>query len=165
MIREATPSEAPALAELLGDCVDDGASVGFLAPLDRSRAEAFWAGVLVEAAAGDRVVLVAEAGAALLGTVQVVLRAPENQPHRGEVAKMMVHPAARRAGVGGALLAGAEGVARAAGKSLLVLDTASAEAARLYERRGWQRVGVIPGYALGPYGGLTNTTVYWRSLD
>jgi GNAT superfamily N-acetyltransferase len=93
-----------------------------------------------------------------------VLDQPENQPHRADLSKMLVHRRARRQGLGAALMRAAEGTARECGKTLLVLDTASADAERLYERMGWERVGVIPGYALLPQGGLCGTTVYYRNL-
>ena len=152
---------------MLFDCVEGGASVGFMLPFDRERAEAFWVGALESASAGDRVVLVAEdpdAGV-ILGTVQVVLTAPENQPHRGEISKMLVHRGARRRGIAEALMRAAEGAAREAGKTLLVLDTASDSAERLYERLGWQRVGVIPDYALWPQGGFVDTIVFYKHLS
>jgi GNAT superfamily N-acetyltransferase len=98
------------------------------------------------------------------GTVQLILAQPENQPHRAELAKMLVHRRARRHGLGAALMREAEDIARECGKTLLVLDTASADAERLYERMGWEKVGVIPGYALLPQGGLCQTTVYYRNL-
>jgi len=102
----------------------------------------------------------------LLGTVQVVLAMPDNQPHRGDVAKMLVRRSARRRGVGSALMLAAEAEARSAGKTLLVLDTVTGgDAERLYERLGWQRCGVIPGYALWPQGGLCSTTVFYRELQ
>ena len=122
---------------------------------------------LVEAfgvAAGERALLVAEDAHGLCGTVQLVLDQPENQPHRAELSKMLVHRRARRQGLGAALMRAAEATARECGKTLLVLDTASAEAERVYERLGWVRVGVIPGYALLPRGGLCGTTVYYRNL-
>jgi ribosomal protein S18 acetylase RimI-like enzyme len=100
----------------------------------------------------------------IVGTVQVILTAPENQPHRGEISKMLVHRSARRRGVAEALMRGAEAAAREAGKTLLVLDTASDSAERLYERLGWQRVGAIPGYALLPAGGLVDTVVFYKNL-
>lgn len=163
--RAPTGVDVAALADLLVDVVDGGASVGFLAPLARDRARAFWETVRLAAERGERVVLVAEDGAGLIGTVQVVLAMPENQPHRGDVAKMLVHPRARRRGVGAALLQAAESEARAAGKSLLVLDTVTgSDADRLYTRLGWRRVGEIPGYALLPRGGLAGTTVFYREL-
>ena len=116
-------------------------------------------------AAGERALLVAEDERGICGTVHVVLAQPENQPHRADVTKMLVHRRARRRGCGAALLRAAEAMARAAGRTLLVLDTVSgSDAARLYERLGWQRVGDIPGYALMPEGGLVATTVYYRTL-
>lgn len=157
---------AAALADVLLDCVEGGASVGFMHPFDRDRAEAFFRGALRSAAQGERIVLLAEdtATGRVVGTVQVALVAPENQPHRGEVGKMLVHRSARRRGIGEALMRAAEAEAIAAGKTLLVLDTASDSAERLYERLGWQRVGVIPGYALWPEGGLVDTVIYYKWL-
>jgi GNAT superfamily N-acetyltransferase len=155
------------LAEVLLDCVEGGASVGFMHPLPRARALAFWQNALASAARGERIVLVAEEGDSntILGTVQVVLAMPDNQPHRAEVAKMQVHRRARRRGLGAALMRAAEAEAREAGKTLLVLDTVTGgDAERLYARLGWQRCGVIPGYALWPQGGLCSTTVFYRVL-
>lgn len=169
-IRALTEAEAlgqmAALCEILLDCVAGGASVSFMDPLSPDKAAAFWAGVAASVGRGERVLLVADdpAGGGLLGTVQVVLAQPENQPHRGDVSKMLVHRRARRQGVGAALMRAAEEAARAAGKTLLVLDTASAEAERLYERAGWQRVGVIPGYALLPDGRPCDTTYFYKTL-
>ncbi len=156
----------PGLSAVLLDCVAGGASVGFMAPLAPGRAEAFWTGVARGVAAGERVLLAAEdpADGTILGTVQVVLAQPENQPHRGDVSKMLVHRAARCRGVGAALLQAAQAAARAAGKTLLVLDTASAEAERLYERSGWVRVGTVPGFALWPTGGPCDTVFYYKTL-
>jgi GNAT superfamily N-acetyltransferase len=167
-IRRATDSEAEALADVLLDCVEGGASVSFMHPLSRAKALEFWKGVLASAARGERVVLVAEEphGGAIVGTVQVVMGTPENQPHRADVAKMLVHRRARRHGLGAALVRAAEDVARAAGRTLLVLDTVTGgDAERLYERLGWERCGVIPGYALMPRGGLCDTTVFYRVLS
>ena len=115
-------------------------------------------------AAGERALLVAEDTRGVCGTVQLVLDQPENQPHRAELSKMLVHRRARRQGLGAALMRAAEATARECGKTLLVLDTASADAERLYERMGWERVGVIPGYALLPQGGLCGATVFYRNL-
>jgi GNAT superfamily N-acetyltransferase len=153
-----------ALAGVLIDCVADGASVGFMHPLGPAAAEAFWRQIAADLDAGRRAVLVGEDGGGLVGTVQLVLDQPENQPHRADLAKMLVHPRARRRGLGAALLAAAEEVARACGKSLLVLDTASNEADRLYRRGGWVPVGRIPDYALLPAGGLCDTTVFYKRL-
>ena len=152
------------LADVLIDCVQGGASVSFMHPLRRDRAEAFWRAVAQGVAAGDRALVVAEDARGVCGTVQLILAQPENQPHRAELAKMLVHRRARRHGLGAALMREAEDIARECGKTLLVLDTASADAERLYERMGWEKVGVIPGYALLPQGGLCQTTVYYRNL-
>jgi GNAT superfamily N-acetyltransferase len=133
-------------------------------PLPRDRAVAFWRAVAQSVAAGERALLVADDAQGVCGTVQLVLDQPENQPHRADLSKMLVHRRARRQGLGAALLRAAEATARECRKTLLVLDTASDDAERLYERVGWQRVGVIPGYALLPQGGLCGTTVYYRNL-
>ena len=153
------------LAGVLIDCVEGGASVSFMHPLSRERAVAFWRRVAQGVAAGERALLVAEDARGLCGTVQLVLDQPENQPHRAELSKMLVHRRARRRGLGAALMRAAEATARECGKTLLVLDTANDEAERLYERLGWTRVGVIPDYALLPQGGLCSTTVYYRNLS
>ena len=152
------------LADVLLDCVDGGASVGFMHPLSRERALAFWREVAAGVRAGERVLIVAEDAEGLCGTVQLVLAQPENQPHRADLAKMQVHRRARRRGVGAALLRAAEAAALESGKTLLVLDTASAEAERLYERMGWQAVGAVPDYALLPRGGFCATRFYYRRL-
>jgi GNAT superfamily N-acetyltransferase len=160
-----TETQAQALAELLIDCVDGGASVSFMHPLPLSKALAFWHGVAEGVAQGERALLVAEDAEGIVGTVQVVLGQPDNQPHRADVSKMLVHRRARRQGLGAALMQAAENTARECGKSLLVLDTASGDAERLYARLGWQRCGVIPGYALLPHGGLCDTTYFYRVLN
>ena len=153
------------MADVLLDCVEGGASVGFMLPFEHDRAADFWNGALQGAARGERVVLFAEDDdGRIVGTVQVILSAPENQPHRGEISKMLVHRQARRRGVGEALMRAAEEVALEASKTLLVLDTASDSAERLYERLGFIRAGVIPGYALWPEGGLVDTTIYYKWL-
>ena len=168
-IRRADSNEATAesLADLTLDCVAGGASIGFMHPLSRDKAVAFWQGVLASAARGERIVLVAEdtETSTIIGTVQLVLSMPDNQPHRTDVAKMQVHRRARRRGVGEALMREAEAAAREAGRTLLVLDTVTgSDAERLYTRLGWQRCGEIPGYALWPQGGLCSTTVFYRHL-
>ncbi|MDM0031867.1 GNAT family N-acetyltransferase [Variovorax sp. J22P271] len=154
-----------ALAELLIDCVEGGASVSFMHPLPLSRAMAFWREVAEGVARGERALLVAEDDAGIVGTVQLVLAQPDNQPHRADLSKMLVLRRARCQGWGEALLQAAEQMARDRGKSLLVLDTASESAERLYARLGWQRAGVIPGYALLPQGGLCATTFFYRELE
>ena len=164
---QAEPAIAEGLTDVLLDCVDGGASVGFMHPLSREKARAFWENALASAARGERIVIVAEdvATQSIVGTVQVVLAMPDNQPHRGDVAKMLVHRRARRTGLGAALMKAAEAAARDAGKTLLVLDTVTdSDAWRLYTRLGWQRSGDIPTYALFPKGGFCSTTVFYRSL-
>jgi GNAT superfamily N-acetyltransferase len=154
------------LVGVLMDCVEGGASVSFMHPLSRDRAEAFWRRVAEDVRAGAKALLVAEDAVGICGTVQLLLNLPENQPHRADVAKMLVHRRARRQGLGAALMRAAEATARACGKTLLVLDTVTGgDADRLYERLGWVRVGDIPGYALFPRGGLCGTTVFYRNLD
>jgi GNAT superfamily N-acetyltransferase len=139
--------------------------VSFMPPLSQQRAIAYWRGVCASAARGERRLLAAyDAADTIVGTVQLVLDLPENQPHRGELAKMLVHRCARRRGVGAALLIAAEREAHRAGRTLLVLDTASSAAERLYLRHGWQRCGVIPDYALWPDGRPCATTVCFKSL-
>jgi GNAT superfamily N-acetyltransferase len=159
-------AELEGLSEVLFDCVAGGASVGFMWPLSRSKADAFWQRVADSAARDERLVY-ASYGAAdqIVGTVQVILSQPENQPHRGELAKMLVHRHARCQGVGAQLLAAAERGALAAGKTLLVLDTVTGAAGeRLYARHGWQRCGEIPRYALWPDGRPCATTIFFKSL-
>jgi GNAT superfamily N-acetyltransferase len=153
------------LAGVLIDCVEGGASVSFMHPLTGDRAVAFWRRVAQGVAAGERALLIAEDARGLCGTVQLVLDLPENQPHRADLSKMLVHRRARRQGLGAALVRAAEAAARDCGRTLLVLDTVTGgDAERLYARLGWQRVGVIPGYALMPYGGPCDTTVFYRNL-
>jgi GNAT superfamily N-acetyltransferase len=154
-----------ALVEVLVDCVDGGASVSFMSPLSRDKAWAFWRAIADSAMRGERALLVAEDDeGAIVGTVQVVLAQPENQPHRADVAKMLVHRRARRRGVGALLMRAAEDAARRAGKTLLVLDTASQDAERLYSRLGWVEVGRVPGYALLPCGAPCHTTFFFKQL-
>lgn len=153
------------LADVLLDCVEGGASVGFMLPLTREHAIAFWRRVAQGVAGGERALLVAEDVHGVCGTVQLILTQPDNQPHRADLAKMLVHRRVRRQGLGAALMHAAEAMARDCGRTLLVLDAVThGDAARLYERLGWTRVGDIPGYALWPQGGLCSTTVYYRNL-
>ena len=158
-------AEIQGLAHILIDCVDGGASVGFMHPLSLENALAFWRGIAGDVERGARALLVAEDQSGILGTVQIVLDQPENQPHRADISKMLVHRRARRRGIGAALMHAAEAVARDCGKSLLVLDTASGDAERLYARLGWILVGLIPDYALWPAGGFCDTSVFYRKLD
>ncbi|MBP2306167.1 GNAT family N-acetyltransferase [Azospirillum melinis] len=168
MVRVLTADEAdgavPGLTDVLLDCVEGGASVSFMAPLDRATAESFWRSVAAGVERGERILLVAEDGDGVLGTVQLVVAQPPNQPHRADLSKMLVHRRGRRRGVGAALMQAAEDAGRAAGKTLLVLDTASPEAERLYTRAGWVKVGVIPNFALWPQGGLCDTAFFYKAL-
>jgi GNAT superfamily N-acetyltransferase len=157
-------SQLQALADILIDCVDGGASVSFMLPMTRDKALAFWRNVAAGVASGERALLVAEDAQGIVGTVQVILAQPENQPHRADIAKMLVHRRARRQGAGAALMRAAERAALDEGKTLLVLDTADDTAARLYARLGWQAAGTIPRYALMPQGGECATTYFYRSL-
>ena len=153
------------LADVLVDCVERGASVSFMLPLTRERALAFWHRVARDVAVGARALLVAEDAHGICGTVQLVFDLPENQPHRGDLAKMLVHHRARRQGLGEALMRAAEDAARESGKTLLVLDAVTGgDGERLYQRLGWHRVGVIPDYALMPDGAPCDTTVFYRDL-
>ncbi|HEY2685624.1 MAG TPA: DUF4180 domain-containing protein [Steroidobacteraceae bacterium] len=157
--------EIAGLCNVLIDCVAGGASVGFMAPMTQEKALQFWRGVAASAARGERLVFIAEDQSGILGTVQLVFAAPENQPHRADIAKMQVHRRARRLGVGAALLGAAEAAARAHGRTLLVLDAVSGgDGYRLYSAQGWQRVGEIPGYALWPNGELCATTYFYKLL-
>lgn len=156
----------PALAEVLIDCVDGGASVSFIWPLSLEKALAFWRGVAEGVARGERVLLVAEDGAGrIVGTVQLITAMPENQPHRADVAKMLVHRGFRRRGIAQRLMTALDKEALAEGRTVLVLDTVTGgDAERLYRRSGWQRVGEVPGYALMPDGGLCSTTFFYKHL-
>jgi len=152
------------LSSVLVDCVEGGASVSFMAPFSHGDGLAFFRKVATSVAAGDTVLIAARLDGRVVGTVQLGLDTPPNQPHRAEVKKMLVHRAARGKGIGAALLSQIETRARQKGRTLLVLDTASDDARRLYERGGWQRLGNIPDYALLPAGGLCDTTIYWKQL-
>ncbi|KVE35330.1 GNAT family N-acetyltransferase [Burkholderia sp. TSV86] len=169
-IRRIGPNEAAAyvdaLADVLLDCVDGGASVGFMAPLAPERAYAFWRDVAARVARGERVLFVAEqADGRVVGTVQMIVGLPENQPHRADVAKMLVRRDVRRQGVARRLLAALDDAARELGKTLLVLDTATgSDAERLYQSAGWQHVGVVPNYALMPDGAPCSTTFHYKRL-
>lgn len=161
----ASATQLDQLADVLMDCVAGGASVSFMNPFTRERALAFWQRVAEDVAAGKRLLLVAEDAQGICGTVQLILDLPENQPHRADLAKMLVHRRARRQGLGELLMKAAEKAAKAAGRTLLVLDAVTGgDAARLYERLGWTRVGDVPDFALYPDGGFCSTTYYYRRL-
>ena len=160
-----TGPQLQGLVDLLIDCVDGGASVSFMQPLSMEKALAFWRRVAEGVARGERALLVAEDAQGIVGTVQLVLDQPDNQPHRADLAKMLVHRRARRRGLGAELMRAAEQLGRECGKTLLVLDTVTGgDAERLYARLGWRRCGEIPGYALWPNGGLCGTTIFYRQL-
>jgi ribosomal protein S18 acetylase RimI-like enzyme len=152
------------LADVLVDCVEGGASVSFMAPYTREQAAAFFQGIAGAVERQEIVLLAARVNGRIVGTVQLGIKTPPNQPHRADVNKLLVHRDARKHGIGAALMRQLEVAARTRGRTLLVLDTASDDAERLYERMGWTRVGVIPGYALLPYGGLCDTTLFWKRL-
>jgi GNAT superfamily N-acetyltransferase len=157
--------EIQGLSEVLIDCVEGGASVSFMLPMTREKARAFWSKAAESVARGERMVFAAEdSSGAILGTVQVITDQPENQPHRADIAKMLVHRRARRLGLGAALLTAAEEAALSAGKTVLVLDTASDDAERLYRRQGWQYCGRIPDYALMPDGAFCATHIFFKML-
>jgi GNAT superfamily N-acetyltransferase len=154
-----------ALAEVLTDCVEGGASVSFMAPFSKSAAVRFFESVLDEVEAGNRILLAAFMDGTLVGTVQILTATPPNQPHRADVAKLLVARRARAHGIGTRLMQHVEETARRAGKTLLVLDTATGGSAeRMYTRLGWTRVGVIPKYALFPDGAWCDTTLFWKEV-
>jgi len=161
-----TSREFGGLCEVLIDCVEGGASVSFMRPMTLAKAADFWRGVAASMSRGERALIVAEdSEGRILGTAQALWAEAENQPHRADIAKMLVHSSARRLGVGAAVLRAAESAARESGRNVLVLDTASDAAERLYERSGWQRVGTIPDFALMPDGARCDTVVYYKRLD
>jgi GNAT superfamily N-acetyltransferase len=154
-----------ALVEVLLDCVEGGASVSFMAPLPRATAESFFEKIIQGVQQGDRILLAAFIDSKLVGTVQILLATPPNQPHRADVAKLLVLRSARGQGIGARLMEHAEKASRLRGKTLLVLDTATGgDAERLYMRLGWTRVGVIPNYAMFPDGTWCDTTIFWKQL-
>jgi GNAT superfamily N-acetyltransferase len=158
--------ELEELSDVVIDCVEGGASVGFMLPMTRAKAADFWRSIAASVARGERALLISrDERGAIVGTVQILFGQPENQPHRGDLAKMLVHRRMRRQGVGAALLAAAERCALEAGKTLLVLDTVTdSDGYRLYARNGWERCGEIPNYALWPDGRPCPTTVFFKSL-
>lgn len=168
-IRRLTHDEArqhlDGLASTLAAAVNGGAGVGFILPFSEQDARNWWENQLPDVASGARILFGAISGARLVGTVSLIPATPQNQPHRADIGKMLVHPDARRLGVGEALLRAAEVAAKEIGRTLLVLDTVTGSAAeRLYTRIGWQRVGPIPNYALNPSGRFDSTTVMWKAL-
>ena len=168
-IRKLEPAEAraqiAALAEILVDCVEGGASVSFMAPFPKPEAETFYRKVIDSVEEGERILFAAFDGPRMVGTVQLITRLPPNQPHRAEVAKLLVHRAARGQGVAAALMTVLEHHAKAAGKTLLMLDTVTGgDAERLYLRLNWTKACVIPDFALFPDGRWCDTTIFWKRL-
>jgi GNAT superfamily N-acetyltransferase len=154
------------LAEVLVDCVEGGASVSFMSPFSHAEALAFFRKVAASVASSDTVLLAARLDGRIVGTVQLGLDTPPNQPHRGDIKKLLVHRCARGSGVGAALMAQVEEEARRRGRWLLVLDTVPGENGyRLYMREGWMQTGIIPDYAMFPDGRLCDTALFWKRLD
>ena len=161
----ASPGTCEMLADLLIETIASGGSVSFMHPLDRQTAQAFWDDALDSAARGERVVLGAWDGDALVGTATLLLKLPPNQPHRAEISKLMTCVSHRGRGIATLLMQAAEACAVQRARTLLVLDTAVEDgAAALYERLGFTLTGIIPDYALKPHGGLTGTMVYWKRI-
>jgi GNAT superfamily N-acetyltransferase len=155
----------PELVGILVDCVTSGASVGFMNPFGAEEAEAWWRGVTDEVAAGRTILLAAEIAGELVGTAQLIPCTKPNQPHRADVAKVLVHGKSRRRGVGSALMATLEAEARRRDLLVLTLDTVTGSSGDgLYSHAGWTRVGEIPDYALWPDGGFCATTMFYKRL-
>lgn len=152
------------LADVLADCVEGGASVSFMLPYSRDDAAKFFEKVIVSIARNETVLVAAKLNGRIVGAVQLGIDMPPNQPHRADIKKLLVHRSARNHGIGARLMQRAEQEAKARGRTLLVLDTAGAEAERLYVRTGWQRVGVVPDYAMWPGGGFCDTTFFWKRV-
>ena len=152
------------LADVLADCVEGGASVSFMLPFGHDDAAKFFEKIIASIALGETVLVAAKLNGRIVGTVQLGIDMPPNQPHRADIKKLLVHRAARNHGLGAKLMERAEQEAKARGRTLLVLDTAGAEAERLYVRNGWQRVGVVPDYAMWPGGGFCDTTFFWKKV-
>ncbi len=155
------------LCETLIESVASGGSISFMYPVSKETALAFWTKIAASVERGERILLVArDEQGEIVGTVQSVLDQPENQPHRADIAKMMVHPRARRHGIAEALMREIERLTFTAGKTLMVLDTETDQAASfLYAKLGWQIAGHIPDYALKPHGGLCSTTYMYKRAD
>jgi ribosomal protein S18 acetylase RimI-like enzyme len=166
MLAPEVRAHAPSLAEVLIDCVEGGASVSFMAGISKIQAEQFFEIVAAAVEKRERFLIAAFLDDALVGTVQLVTGMPDNQPHRAEIAKLLVARSARGRGVGAALMRHAEEMSRRAGKTLLVLDTATGgDAERLYCRLGWTKAGIVPNYALLPDGSPCATTIFWKALS
>ncbi len=163
--KDETLGALPDLCETLSDCVEGGASLGFMSPFAPADGETFWRGVADAVGRGEVLLYAAFLGDRLIGTVQVGFASKPNQPHRGDLMKLLVHRDARGLGLSKALMAAAEQGAAQAGRTLLVLDTAAGELAEaLYEKLGWQRSGIIPNYALFPDGRYCDTVIFWKTV-
>jgi len=163
---EGVAAVAPELSRILMDCVEGGGGVSFLHPLSPEKAEGFWRDEVVPAVErGRTALLVARAHTHIVGTVQVILGMRENQPHRGEIAKLLVASGARRRGIARSLMEAAQQLAKDAGKILLVLDTETgSNADLLYRSLGWQEVGMVPNFALTNHGVLCSVTYFYKAL-
>ena len=165
VLASVTATDLAELAEVVVDCVAGGASVSFMSPFEHENGKAFFAKIAGEVARGEAALFVARVAGRIVGTVQLGLAMPPNQPHRADIRKLLVRQSARGRGIGIALMTAAEEAARARGRTLLVLDTALGDnAERLYTRAGWTRVGVIPNYALFPDGSPCDTVYFWKQV-
>ncbi|WP_312406718.1 GNAT family N-acetyltransferase [Rhizobium sp.] len=166
-ILDATAARAaiPDLCEVLSDCINGGASLGFMLPFQPQDGEGYWSDIATEVETGGIILGVAEINGRVVGTVQVGLASKPNQPHRGDLMKLLVHRSGRGLGLSRKLMAAVEEEAARRGRTLLVLDTATgSEAEKIYPRFGWERVGVIPDYALWPQGGFCDTTIFYKRI-
>jgi len=162
---DATREAIPDLSDILSDCINGGASLGFMLPFEPQDATAYWNGIADEVEKGAIILAVAEVEGRAVGTVQIGLASKPNQPHRGDLMKLLVHHDARGLGLSRKLMEAVEAEAARQGRTLLVLDTATgSDAERIYPRFGWERVGVIPDYALWPQGGLCGTTLFYKRI-
>jgi GNAT superfamily N-acetyltransferase len=161
-----TAAHRAALEELLIDAVEGGASVNFIWPMTRDKAVRWWEGALASQARGERLIFIAEtADGRIDGTVQLIPAVQENQPHRADLAKMLVHRRARRQGLGAALMRAAEAEARHLGHTLLTLDTETGSAGeQLYASQGWIKFGEVPGYALGADGSRAEAASFFYKI-
>ena len=161
----AAASAIPRLSDILIGCVAEGAGVSFLPPLAPEAARTFWRGTVSKIAAGTHTLLAAWIGGVLAGTVTLAMDTPENQPHRADVAKLLVDPAIRRKGLARALMRRLEQESLRAGRPLVMLDTqAGGSAERLYRSMGWTELGTMPGHALHRDGTFGDTTFFWKNM-
>jgi GNAT superfamily N-acetyltransferase len=160
-----TLNALPDLCEVLSDCVNDGASVGFMLPFTPQDGTDFWRNVAAGIDTGEIIHAVAEVDGVVVGTVQIGLASKPNQPHRGDLMKLLIHRSQRGQGLSRLLMDAVETEAAKRGRSLLVLDTATgSDAEAIYPRFGWQRVGVVPDYALFPDGRYCGTTIFYKRI-